>query len=118
MLIGLREEDEKTACSKRTFLRCRTKSCQRWPPKHRRRYLYQRHRRHQQQRQRRFLDRAAAALPVTSDCESPDKISSPRVQARPFVLAPHERVPGVMDHQTPALFTRKEISHIHIWSAG
>ena len=29
-----------------------------------------------------------------------------------FVLALHEPVPRAMDHQTPALFTRGEISHI------
>jgi len=35
-----------------------------------------------------------------------------------FVLALHEGVPRAMDHQTPALFTHGEISHIHIWSPG
>jgi len=33
-------------------------------------------------------------------------------------LALLKQVPRVMDHQTPALFTRGEISHIRIWSAG
>jgi hypothetical protein len=35
-----------------------------------------------------------------------------------FLLALNEGVPGAMDHHTPALFTRGEISHIRIWSAG
>jgi hypothetical protein len=30
----------------------------------------------------------------------------------------HEQVAGAMDHHSPALFTRGEISHIRIWSAG
>jgi len=33
-------------------------------------------------------------------------------------LALLKQVPRVMDHQTPALFTRGEIFHIRIWSAG
>jgi hypothetical protein len=34
------------------------------------------------------------------------------------VLAVYEGVPRAMDRQTPALFTRGEISHMRIWSAG
>jgi hypothetical protein len=34
------------------------------------------------------------------------------------VLAVHEGVPRAMDHHSPALFTRGEISHIRISSAG
>jgi hypothetical protein len=34
------------------------------------------------------------------------------------VLALYERVPRAMDHHSSALFTRGEISHIRIWSAG
>jgi len=43
-----------------------------------------------------------------------------RVQVHRFwsVLALHEWVPRVMDYRSPALFTREEISHMRIWSAG
>ena len=34
------------------------------------------------------------------------------------VLALHERVSRVMAYHSPALFTRGEISHLRIWSAG
>jgi hypothetical protein len=34
------------------------------------------------------------------------------------VLTPHEWVPRATDHHSPELFTRREISHIRIWSAG
>jgi hypothetical protein len=43
-----------------------------------------------------------------------------RVQAYRLwsALALNERVPRAIDRHSPALFTRGEISHIRIWSAG